>query len=223
MKQVLTENEIREIERQLSSPSGENGIEVGKKMNASNIGMTKSSIQFLDLKDGNSVLELGHGNCGHLELILEASSGIKYFGLEVSETMFKEARNLNSNGQAEFKLYDGQKIPFPNNFFNRIMTVNTIYFWSNLEELMNEIERTLKPDGIFILTYADKKFMQNLPFVGEKFKLFDKGDIQELVKKSDLKIIDFKNEIDEVESKTGDKVLRKYTIVKMKKVITNKE
>lgn len=217
MKNKLTELEIIEIETQLSCPSGENGIEVANKMNDSNIGMTKNSIEFLELEENNSVLELGHGNCKHLKLILNISNGIKYFGLEISKTMWEEAQRLNVNKQAEFKLYNGKQIPFPDNFFNRIFTVNTVYFWSNPKELMQEIERTLKTDGVFILTFADKSFMKSLPFVGAKFKLYDKDDIENLLESSNLKIIDFKNRYDEVKSKAGDMVTRSYTIVKMKK------
>ena len=222
MEKTFTEKEIWEIEKQLSCPSGSNGIDIGNKMNESNIGMTKNSIQSLELRDDNTVLEIGHGNCGHLELILNASNRIKYFGLEVSETMLKEAQKINSNGQVEFKLYDGQIIPYPDKYFNRILTVNTIYFWSNAERLINEIERTLKSDGVFVLTYANKSFMKDLPFVGEKFQLFDIDDIYQLTDKSNLKIIDFQNETDEAKSKTGEKVLRKYTIVKLKKGAANK-
>ncbi|NRB63968.1 MAG: class I SAM-dependent methyltransferase [Saprospiraceae bacterium] len=217
MENKLTEQQIREIETQLSCPKGKNGIEIGHKMNESNIGMTKNSIQFLDLESNDFVLEIGHGNCGHLELILGVSSGIKYFGLEVSKTMWEEAQKMNTKGQARFKLYDGQIIPYPDNYFKRIFTVNTIYFWSNPEGFIKEIERVLKDDGVIVLTYADKSFMKHLPFVGEKFNLFDNDDILRLAQKANLRIIGSRNKSDEIESKTGNKVLRKYTMVKMRK------
>ena len=67
MEVRFTEEEILELENQLSCPSGLNGIEIGTRMNTSNFEMTKKSIDALDLEDRNSVLELGHGNCGHLE------------------------------------------------------------------------------------------------------------------------------------------------------------
>lgn len=217
MDKKFTEQEIREIETQLSCPVGENGIEVGKKMNESNIGMTKKSIQFLALENNDSVLELGHGNCGHLELILGASSCIKYFGLEISETMHKEAQKMNTKGKAKFKLYDGQTIPYPDNYFKRIFSVNTVYFWSNPERLLKEIERVLEANGIVVLTYADKSFMKDLSFVGKKFRLFDMDDMIRLVDKVNLRMIDSRNESEEIESKTGNKVLRKYTMTKIKK------
>jgi hypothetical protein len=59
--------------------------------------------------------------------------------------------------------------------------------------------------------------MQSLPFVGKEFKLFDIDDIYLLADKSHLRIIDFKSESEEIENKMGDKVVRKYTVVKMSK------
>ena len=68
-----------------------------------------------------------------------------------------------------------------------------------------------------VLTYANKDFMEKLPFVGQRFKLFDQNDIKELAKKSSLKIIDSEDFTEKVKSKTGEQVERKYTITKLKK------
>lgn len=78
------------------------------------IGMTLNTIKLLDIQNKNSVLELGHDNCGHLDELLTKARGIEYFGLEVSEVMFKEAKK--NKGNAVFKLFDGQYIPFKNSF-----------------------------------------------------------------------------------------------------------
>ena len=218
MKNKFTELEARELERQLAHPSGKTGIEVGKNMNETNIGMTLNSIEFLELKNENSVLELGHGNCGHLGKLLDSAKGITYFGLEVSETMWIEAKNTNADKQAEFQLYDGETIPYADNFFDRALAVNTIYFWSNPGKLLNEIERLLRPGGICVLTYGDKEFMQKLPFVGQKFTLFDKNDIEKLVGKTGMRIVEFKDETEHVKSKTGEAVERNYTMVKLSRL-----
>lgn len=211
----MTEAEIRELEQQLACPSGPKGLEVGNTMHESNIAMTLNTIDFLEIEDNNAVLELGHGNCGHLEKIMGSANGVSYYGLEISETMWQAAQDNSFKEQATFKLYDGVNIPFNANCFDRIMSVNTIYFWSEPEKLLNEIARTLKQDGCFVLTYAEKDFMKTLPAVGQKFNLYDKHDIEALVKTSNLKIIDVKGKSEEVESKTGEQVNRIYTMVKM--------
>lgn len=215
--QVLTEADLLELESQLSCPKGYAGIEVGERMNNSNFEMTRNSIQSLSLGDDHNVLELGHGNCGHLKLITECANNIKYHGLEVSEIMCKEAQKVKVDSFTEFKLYDGILIPYPDDYFNRIFTVNTIYFWSEPTMLIQEIERTLSNEGIFVLTFAVKSFMKKLPFVKGKFKLYEEDDIKNLIKFTCLNIIDIKYEKDEVKSKSGDQVLREYLIVKMKK------
>ncbi|UII25094.1 class I SAM-dependent methyltransferase [Fulvivirga maritima] len=217
MDKKLTKEQIAELENQLSCPSGEMGAEVGKNMNESNIGMTTNTIEFLELNKGHQVLEIGHGNCGHLDKILSIAEEIKYFGLEISETMMKEAKTINKNKPAEFNLYDGVTIPFPDDSFDRIFSVNTVYFWSDKEKLIKEIDRTLKPDGICVLTYADKDFMKNLPFVGEKFRLYDHADLEELASLAKLKVVETRQMEEEVQSKSGETVLRKYSMSKLKK------
>lgn len=218
MKSELTEKEIRELEKQLACPYGETGIEIGKNLNETNIGMISNSIEFLELKDKNLVLELGHANCGHLDKLIGAAKEIKYYGLEISETMWNEAQNANSTKQAKFELYDGENIPYKDVFFDRIMSVNTIYFWSDPLKLISEIERTLKPDGICVLTYGDKEFMQKLPVVGEMFKLYGRSEIKDLVGTTTLKIIDSTDRTEQVKSKTGEAVERKYSMTKLKRL-----
>lgn len=215
MENKLSKAELLQLESQLSCPTGKSGIKIGKEMHKGNISMTLNSISFLDLKDKISLLEIGHGNCGHLEKIVALWEGIYYFGLEISKTMMQEAKQFNNYPFAEFNIYDGENIPFPDNHFDRIMTVNTIYFWTNASKLINEIERVLKYTGICVLTFADKKFMKNLPFVGNKFCLYDEKDIKTLISSSNLKIIESKNLSEKVISKTGKLVQRSYTMIKL--------
>jgi hypothetical protein len=71
------------------------------------------------------------------------AENLKYYGLEMSELMFQGARQINRNfvsqKQAFFSLYDGNVIPFGNAAFDKIFTVNTIYFWQGPEKLLLEI------------------------------------------------------------------------------------
>ena len=149
MNKKITEKEIIELERQLSCPIGDLGIKVGESMNESNIGMILNTIQLLELKNKNSVLEIGHGNCSHLNNVLGLAKEIQYHGVEISETMFQEAKKNDITKNGEFKLYNCQTIPYLSNYFHIIFSVNTIYFWSNPDQLISEIERTLKLNGLW--------------------------------------------------------------------------
>jgi SAM-dependent methyltransferase len=60
-------------------------------------------------------------------------------------------------------LYEGKKLPFEDETFDKIFTVNTVYFWENPVEFLNEIYRVLKDDGTFVLTFGQRDFMEKLP------------------------------------------------------------
>ncbi len=221
MKNELKVDELNEIEKQLSCPYGENGIKIAEMMHTTNIGMTSSSIKSLKLNINDTILELGHGNCGHLNLILKAAKLVTYYGLEISETMQNQAKEINKkylqNKQAFFSIYDGLKIPYPSNNFDKLMTVNTLYFWKHPIEFLNEIHRVLKPNGTFVLTFADKHFMKKLPFIKEKFTLYDDVDIKKLILKSNLTLTKCVKKTEQIKSKTGEFITRDFYIVKAKK------
>jgi ubiquinone/menaquinone biosynthesis C-methylase UbiE len=189
----MKQEELQAIASQLKHPAGEKGIEMANMMHETNINMTRHSIQNLDISAGNSILELGHGNAGHVEFIFEQAENLKYYGLEMSGLMFQEARRINRNfvsqKQAFFSLYDGNIIPFQDAFFDKIFTVNTIYFWQNPEKLLSEIYRILKPKGIFCITFAEESFMKQLPFTKYEFQLYSTEKVEKLIQKTAFKII----------------------------------
>ncbi len=118
----MKNEELQAIASQLKHPTGEKGIEMANMMNETNINMTNhSDSKSQYFKAENSILELGHGNAGHVEFLFEQAENLKYYGLEMSELMFQEARQINRNfvsqKQAFFSLYDGNKIPFEDDIF----------------------------------------------------------------------------------------------------------
>ena len=101
-----TTEELKLLAQNLANPQGEKGKEIGEIMNATNIGMTLESIQALLIEDEEHILEIGHGNAGHVENILNKGQGIKYTGIDISTTMHNEAKRLNQEfeNKADFVL-----------------------------------------------------------------------------------------------------------------------
>ncbi|WP_369013546.1 class I SAM-dependent methyltransferase [Flavobacterium anhuiense] len=217
----MKQEELQAIASQLKHPSGEKGIEMANMMNETNINMTKHSIQNLNISNENRILELGHGNAGHAEFLFEQAEKLKYYGLEMSELMFQEARQINRNfvsqKKAFFSIYDGNTIPFEDGSFDKIFTVNTIYFWQKPEELLSEIYRVLKSNGTFCLTFAEEDFMKTLPFTQYEFELYSTQKAQELIKKSEFKIVYTETQTEKVKSKTGELVDRGFTTIVLEK------
>lgn len=217
----MKQEELQAIASQLKHPTGEKGIEMGNMMNETNINMTRHSIQNLQIDSGNKILELGHGNAGHVEFIFEQAENIKYYGLEMSELMFQEARQTNRNyvsqKQAFFSIYDGNTIPFEDNSFNKVFTVNTIYFWQEPEKLLSEIYRVLQSKGILCITFAEESFMKQLPFTQFEFELYSTEKAEKLIGKSSFKIINKETLTEKVKSKTGELVDRAFTTLVLEK------
>jgi ubiquinone/menaquinone biosynthesis C-methylase UbiE len=221
MSNKFTEEEIQEIASQLSHPNGEFGLQVAKKMEEGNLEMTLKAIEALDLSKDDRVLEIGHGNASHLKIIMDSAENLHYTGADISELMNQEAQKINSGfieiGKASFYLYDGKSFPFDGNAFDKIMSVNTLYFWEKPLEFLNEIYRVLKPSGLFVLCFGQKSTMQNFPFTKYGFELYDTQKLQSLIEKSNFKIKAIHDHRDVAISKTGEKVERDFSVFVLKK------
>ncbi|MGN7784631.1 class I SAM-dependent methyltransferase [Niabella sp. 22666] len=218
---MATLQQLEQLAAQLRQPKGAGGIDVANMMNENNIGMTYHSINRLELHEGQKVLELGHGNGGHINYLLNQADRLQYTGLEMSELMMEEARKINrqwvENRQAAFFLYDGDQTSFNDNSFDKVFTVNTIYFWKNPVALLNEINRITAEGGWFNITFAQKAFMQTLPFVKFGFELYDTKKVAELVTKTAWKIANTGSETETVKTKTGELVEREFTTITLAK------
>lgn len=211
---------LKILARNLANPQGEKGIEIGEMMNATNIGMTLESIKTLLIEDNEVVLEIGHGNADHVKSIVNKAQNIHYTGIDISETMHYEAKRLNEEfkNQAEFVLYEGKKLPFEDKTFDKIFTVNTVYFWEEPVDFLNEIHRVLKDNGTFVLTFGQRNFMEKLPFTQFDFILYNTDEMEQTVSKSHFKRMKISEKEEEVKSKTGNETItRNYTVLTIKK------
>lgn len=217
----MADDEMRELARQLRCPEGDLGVKLGASMGQSNGGMIRSSMALLELGRGHRVLELGHGACTHLPALVEMGTDLGYAGLEISTSMHREASRINeplsAHHDIEFRLFDGVAIPYGDGTFDRVLTVNTIYFWTPAAAVMGEISRVLAPDGLVVVSYADKDFMQTLPFVDEGFTLFEDSEVRDLAEGAGLRVEAFHKRNDRAMSKHGEIVDRHYTVAALRK------
>lgn len=214
----LNEKELQELASQLSHPDGENGIQTAYSMNVANDNMIRNTIAQIDTKDQAKILEIGPGNGTHIKYVFEKNPNLSYYGIDVSELMVNEATKLNdrftSNSKAIFEWTNGEKIAHPDAFFDSIFTANTIYFWKNPEEYIQEIFRVLKPKGEFILAFIPKEVMEKIPFSKYGFELYDNEKAKSLLQGAGLEIENLLSEEEEVLSNTGEVKIRTFTIIK---------
>ena len=195
---------------QLRNPSGEGGIKTGVQMNHANMGMIMRAFELLNLSGKEQLLELGPGNGAHLADVMKQRPGLCYTGVEISETMIQEASaRCQGINNIAFLMTDGKTLPFGDQAFDRVVTVNTIYFWEDPAAYAVEIRRVLKKEnGIFCLGFVSADAMGRLPFTRHGFELYDLEKAEKLLMDAGFTIRDVVSETETVRSNTGDKMDR---------------
>ena len=217
----MTVEDFKHIAQQLRQPHGVFSREVGVMMNKGNRQMNLATIDELEINSNDCVLEIGMGNGFFVREILAKDETIHYIGCDYSKEMVAEAFNCNNDlvmkGQARFNLANVMKLPYCNNYFNRIFTVNTIYFWDQPETALSEIKRVLKNKGQLIISLRPKSIMDRLPLTKYGFTTFSKEDCVELITKNGFKVEGVIEKEDHDINLFGEKYRSAFMIVKAQK------
>ncbi len=104
------------------------------------------------IKPKDNLLDLGIGT--GLSSVNFAKAGLNIFGFDESLEMLKECQKKGFT--SELKQHSILDIPFPysNKAFSNIICCGVFHFFGNLEPIIKETYRILKPNGIFAFTIA---------------------------------------------------------------------
>ncbi|RLD24574.1 MAG: SAM-dependent methyltransferase [Bacteroidetes bacterium] len=194
-----------QLGRQLSNPKGFSGLILGKLMNKNNYPMYLDAYHLLEFEKGDEVLEIGFGNGAFIKEIVDLTEPGKYSGIDISDTMIRTAkkrnRSLINNGKVKLVKAHARLLPFEDESFDKVFTINTIYFWEHPNQVMQEIKRVLKPGGVFVVALGTKEAMEKNGYFEERFMLYTKEDVEKLFIDggfTDLKITYGKLKIEDV-------------------------
>lgn len=181
----MEEEKYRQMASQLRKPEGEEGIKTGESMNQGNKFMNLQTIDVLAPKRGDSILEIGMGNGLFAGEILRRDDSIRYTGFDYSPIMVQEAKRINAQwiaeGRADFVVGDIASLPFTKGSFNKIFTVNTIYFWKDNAAVLSQLKRVLKRDGTLIISLRPKRQMEHYPFTRFGFTMYSESVLKEML------------------------------------------
>lgn len=156
----MTDN--KQLAKNLRKPEGVEGIKVGEFMNKGNAHTYARMKKHLRLSPALKVLEIGFGNGITSRDII---SQCDYTGLDYSSLMVQEAQKNCGDLKAKFVEGDIHQMPFEDESFDLIFTINTIYFWDNAEKAIAELRRVLKTGGKLLIgmrTKEDMEFLGNI-------------------------------------------------------------
>ena len=154
----------RFIAKQLAHPKGFWGRLTGHLMNHHNAKMNAFAVQQLDPRPSDSILEIGFGGGATLPSLIGAAAFVA--GVDRSSDAIKWANARFSaavaDGRADFRVGSVEAIPFKASSFDKVCTVNTVYFWRSLDAGFAEIYRVLSPGGRIVVGFLPKERMDRM-------------------------------------------------------------
>lgn len=124
--------------------------------------MTEKIVKELDPKPGEKILDAGCGT-GNLEVLINKHCpDASITALDFSEIMLKRAKKKVSETVTFHKLNLCDQLPFPDNHFDSIVSVNVLHTLPNPLKAINELSRVLKHNGKIIIVALKKDFQMPL-------------------------------------------------------------
>ncbi len=140
--------------------------------------------ELLSVQKGEYLLDIG---CGTGKLIHTMTSQISdgYFeGIDFSETMISIAqrRNKKSIQTGKVRILKGNfdELPLQNNYYDKVCSINTIYFWPKPEYTAKKIADITKPGGFFIAGFEDMNQLEQRSLDADVFKIYSTEEVKNL-------------------------------------------
>jgi ubiquinone/menaquinone biosynthesis C-methylase UbiE len=160
----------------------------GRFMNRVNRKIIDSTIALLELHPQHHVLDIGFGGGVSLSRLARTVNGGLISGIDLSPDMVHEAerrfRRLIAEGRMRVQLGDVSHLPFPDAAFDRVFTINTIYFWPDALQGLGEIRRVLKDTGRAAIAIRSGEKMGNYAVTKYDFRLFSPDDVANLMRQA---------------------------------------
>ena len=143
------------------------GAGEGEKMERHHLDITGKTIRLMDLRPGDRVLDLGCGSGWATRLlarlVTESPEGFgQVVGVDVSDEMIRQARAASKDFENVLYVWgSAQQIPWEENFFDKMLSVESFYYYPDQDRALAELLRVMAPRGrmfILINLYKDNPY-----------------------------------------------------------------
>jgi ubiquinone/menaquinone biosynthesis C-methylase UbiE len=165
----------------------------GPKMENHHLDITEKTLRRMDLRAGERVLDLGCGSGWATRLLARLvgdgpqSSG-QVVGLDISDEMVRQARAASKDfDNVMFVQGSAAQIPWEENFFDKVLSVESFYYYPDQDRALAELFRVMAPHGrmfILINLYKDNEYsLQWVPKLKVPVHVHSAAEYVELLKK----------------------------------------
>lgn len=154
--------------RRLKDPSGLLAKLWAWLFNRSNDPENEAAVQALDLEGDERVLDLGFGGGASFPHLFATLTDGTVIGVDPVEAMIDRARNKwadeVASGHLELQTGSATDLGLSDDSIDAVLTINTIYFWSDLADGFEEVSRVLVLGGQFVIAVVDPDKLRQLGF-----------------------------------------------------------
>jgi ubiquinone/menaquinone biosynthesis C-methylase UbiE len=110
----------------------------------------------LHIKPDDIVLDIACGTGFGTAIIAGKTSG-QVIGGDIAPEAIEECKDRWKKNNLEFRVLDGTRMEYPDHFFNKIVSFETIEHTGQYREMIAEFARVLKPGGLLILSTPNRE------------------------------------------------------------------
>ena len=139
----------------------------GDEMEDHHSDITDQTLALMDLQPGDRVLDLGCGTGWASRRMARVAQEV--IGLDVADEMLRRAEQTSSAfSNIRYVWGSAEKIPAPDNYFTKVLSVESFYYYADQGKALDELRRALAPGGrLFILINLYKDNHYSLRWVSE--------------------------------------------------------
>jgi ubiquinone/menaquinone biosynthesis C-methylase UbiE len=138
----------------------------GEEMEHHHISITQQTVALMGLRPGQRVLDLGCGEGWASRMLAQLVTGSdgsgQVVGLDVSDEMIRRARAKSAEYEnLMFVVGSAEQVPWEENFFDKVLSVESFYYYGDQERALAELFRVMAPKGelyILINLYKDNPY-----------------------------------------------------------------
>jgi len=189
----LRDRLLSTVAGQLGRPHGILGPLVARALNRGNERVIAAAVEAAAPPRGGVVADIGFGGGVGLQLLLDrvGDDGAVY-AIEIADDMLRRARSRFGRDvqSGRLRLSSGSltELPLDDGSVDALITVNTVYFVTELDVACAELARVLRPGGRAVIGIGDPDVMAKLPFASHGFTIRPVGEIAAALENSGLQV-----------------------------------
>jgi ubiquinone/menaquinone biosynthesis C-methylase UbiE len=175
---------------QLGRPHGILSPFVARALNRGNENAIVAAVDEAQAARGGVVADIGFGGGVGLQLLLDriGDEGVVH-GIEIADDMLSRAKaKFGSDRRLRLARGSLTELPLDDGTVDALITVNTVYFISELDGACREFARVLRPGGRAVIGIGDPDVMARLPFTKHGFTIRPVSEIAAALQNSGLQV-----------------------------------